>query len=303
MIDFGDFALLRPLWLLMLPALALIIVATRRRDGLGDWRRVVDPSLLAAILRRHAIVGASRRDGPLFWSVALIALALCGPAVKTPGAEQFRNLDATLILLDVSRGERLPQAVAAAQFLLERSGARQLGLALYAGDAYLASPLTDDAKALESLLFAIDDTTVPDGGTRPDRALAFARRLLREAQIVAADVALISDGEGLDPRAERLAASLAREGHRLHTLFVSARAGADALDPARRSAMTTLAAAGGGRAGDAAHPQAIAEEIAARGVAHVGRGELRALEWRDYGRFVLILAAAPLLLALRGRGK
>ena len=301
MIDFGDFALLRPLWLLVLPALALLFVARRRRDELGDWRRAVDPALLAVMLDRHAFRGASRRDGPIFLSVALLALALCGPAVKTPGAEQFHNLDATVILLDVSRGERLPQAVAAAQFLLERSGARQVGLALYAGDAYLASPLTDDVKSLRSLLFAVDDVTVPDGGTRPDRALAFARRLLREAQSLAADVAVISDGEGLDARAERLAASLAREGRRVHSLFVSARAGADALDPARRSAMAALAAAGGGRAGDAADPEEIADEIAARGVAHVGASELRALQWRDYGRFLLFFAAAPLLLVLRGR--
>ncbi|WP_159730002.1 vWA domain-containing protein [Methylosinus sp. Ce-a6] len=301
MIDFGDFALLRPLWLLVLPALALLFVATRRRDELGDWRRAVDPALLAVMLDRHAFRGASRRDGPIFLSVALLALALCGPAAKTPGAEQFHNLDATMILLDVSRGERLPQAVAAAQFLLERSGARQVGLALYAGDAYLASPLTDDAKSLESLLFAVDDVTVPDGGIRPDRALAFARRLLREAQIAAADIAVISDGEGLDARAERLAASLAREGRRVHSLFVSTRAGADALDSARRSAMAALAAAGGGRAGDAADPQEIADEIAARGVAHIGASELRALQWRDYGRFLLFFAAAPLLLVLRGR--
>lgn len=303
MIEFGDFALLRPLWLLVFPALALLRAATRRRAALGDWRRAVDPTLLAVMLDRHGSRGATRGDGPIFASVALLALALCGPAAKTSGAEQFHNLDATLILLDVSRGERLPQAIAAAQFLLERSGARQIGLALYAGDAYLASPLTDDAKSLESLLFAIDDATVPDGGAKPDRALAFARRLLREAQILAGDVALISDGEGLDIRAERLAASLAREGHRVHCLFVSARAGADALDPVRRSAMTALAAAGGGGAGDAAHPQKIADEIAARGVAHIGASELRALEWRDHGRYLLLLAAAPLLLVLRGRGE
>lgn len=302
MIDFGDYALLRPLWLLALPALALLLVATRRRDALGDWRRVIDPALLAVISRRHKIAGATRRDGPLFVGVALIALALCGPAMKTPGAEQFRNLDTTLILLDVSRAERLPQGVAAAQYLIERSGARRLGLVLYAGDAYLASPLTDDAKSLQSLLFAIDDRTVPDGGAEPDRALAFARHLLRETQILTADVALICDGEGLDARAERLAAALAREGHRVHSLFVSARSGADARDSSRRAAMTSLAAAGGGRADDAAHPQEIARAIEARGVAHIGSGELRALAWRDYGRFVLLLAAAPLLLALRGRG-
>ncbi|WP_018264276.1 vWA domain-containing protein [Methylosinus sp. LW4] len=302
MIEIGDFALLRPLWLLAPPALAVLVAMTRRRDALGDWRRIVDPALLAIMLRRSASAGASRSDAPLFFSVALISLALCGPAMKMRGAEQFRNLDATLILLDVSRAERLGQAVAAAQFLLERSGARQIGLALYAGDAYLASPLTDDAKSLESLLFAIDERTVPDGGTKPDRALAFARRLLREADIAAADIAIISDGEGLDPRAERLAAALAREGRHVHSLFVSARGGADALEPVRRAAMAALAAAGSGRAGDAADPAEIARAIEARGVAHIAEGELRALEWRDYGRFILLLAAAPLLLALRGRG-
>ena len=156
-------------------------------------------------------------------------------------------------------------------------------------------------KRSKSLLFAIDDTTVPDGGTRPDRALAFARRsAARGARSSPADVALISDGEGLDPRADRLAGALAREGRRLHTLFVSARAGVDAVDGVRRAAMSALAAAGGGRAGDAARPQEIAEDIAARGVAHIGRGELRALEWRDYGRFLAFLAAAPLLLACAG---
>jgi Ca-activated chloride channel family protein len=303
MIEFGAFALLRPLFLLVLPALALLLAVTRRRDPLGDWRRVVDAPLLAAMLRRHGVVGASRRDAPIFWSLALLALALSGPATKTRGGEQFRNLDATLILLDVSRAERLPQTVAAAQFLLERSGARQIGLALYAGDAYLASPLTDDARSLESLLFAIDEATVPDGGSRPDRALAFARRILREAQIVAGDVALISDGEGLDARASRLAAALAREGRRLHTLFVSSRSGPDALDPARRATLSALAAEGRGRSGDAARPEEVAADIASHGVARLGRSELRALEWRDFGRCLAFLAAAPLLLVLRGRGE
>jgi Ca-activated chloride channel family protein len=303
MIEFGAFALLRPLWLLALPALALLLALTRRREALGDWRRAVDAPLLGAMLRRRGALGSARRGGAIFWALALLALGLCGPAVKAGGAEQFRNLDATLILLDVSRAERRPQAITAAQFLLERSGARRIGLALYAGDAYLASPLTDDAGSLESLLFSIDDTTVPDGGTRPDRALAFARRILREAQIVAADVALISDGEGIDPRASRLAAALAREGRRLHTLFVSPRSGVDAVDGARRSAMAALAAAGGGRAGDAARPEEIAEDIASHGVAQIGRSELQALEWRDFGRFLAFLAAAPLLLVLRGRGE
>ena len=193
----------------------------------------------SAFARSHAeatgaAAGASE-DRTIVWAVALTALALSGPAIERSDARQFRNLDATLIVLDVSNGGALPQAVAAAQLLLAQSDARQMGLLLYAGDAYLASPMTNDAAALSALLFAVDDHTVPDGGARPARALALARRVLRDAQIVAADVVLVGAGEGVDPATAREASRLGSEGHALHTLFVAG----DARDaPRRRTALS-----------------------------------------------------------------
>ncbi len=183
------------------------------------------------------------------------------------------------------------------------AGARQTGLLLYAGDAYLASPLTDDAAALEALLFAVDDHTVPDGGARPDRALALARRVLREAGAVAGDVALISGGAGADARTSAQAVTLAAEGHALHTLFVDQRDGAGESGAARRAPMTALAADGRGLAGDAAHAEDVAAAIGVRRISRVAQGVRRALEWRDCGRLLLFLAAAPLLLFLRARGE
>jgi Ca-activated chloride channel family protein len=237
------------------------------------------------------------KDCVILWAVALIALALSGPAIERGDTKQFRNLDATLIVLDVSSGTGLRQAVAAAQLLLARSGARQMGLLLYAGDAYLASPLTNDAAALSALLFAVDDHTVPDGGTRPERALALARRVLRDAQIIAADVALIATGEGVDAAAAREATRLGAEGHALHTLFVTG----DAPDASRRRAeLWGLAAAGRGLAGNAAQPDDVAARISDRAMAHVTGSALQTLGWRDGGQLVLIFAAASLLLFFRG---
>jgi Ca-activated chloride channel family protein len=180
--------------------------------------------------------------------------------------------------------------------LLAQGGARQMGLLLYAGDAYLASPLTNDAAALSALLFAVDDRTIPDGGTRPARALALARRVLRDAQIVGADVVLIGAGEGVDPAAAREATRLGAEGHALHTLFVTG----DAQDaPGRRAALAGLAAAGGGLAGSAAEPDDVATRISGRAIAHVEASALQALGWRDCGRLALIFAAACLLSCFR----
>ena len=301
MIVAGSFALLRPFWLLVPPALLLLLRVTRRRDPLGDWRRAIDPLLLDALLRRQGDAGETRNGAAVCWCVGLIALALSGPAVKYADAEQFRNLDAALILLDVSRDERLPQAIAAAQLVLSNSGARQTGLVLYAGDAYLASPLTDDVAALEALLFAVDGQTVPDGGARPDRALAFARRVLREAGDVAGDVVLISDGAGADAKTSAVAAAFAAEGHALHTLFVAPRGPGGASDSARRAAMAALAADGRGLAGDAARAEEVAAAIAGRRIERVAQGALRSFEWRDCGRWLLLLGAAPLLVFFRAR--
>lgn len=300
MIELGSFAFLRPWWLLALPAMAIALRVTRqRRASLGDWARVVDPHLLEAMLKRQGAGAEAPNDRGAFLAMALIALALSGPAVERSDMEHFRNLDATLIVLDVSndmRGARLHEAVAAAQTLLAQGGARQAGLVLYAGDAYLASPTTDDAAALNALLFAVDDRTVPDGGVRPDRALAYARRVLRDAQIIGADVALISAGEGLTPAATREAARLTTEGHTLHTLFVAAN-GSD--EPRRRAGLAALADAGRGLAADAAQPNDIAGKISSRTIAHVAGSVLQSLGWRDYGPLLLIAAAAPLLLRFR----
>jgi Ca-activated chloride channel homolog len=301
MIVVGSLALLRPLWLLVPPALLLLLRVTRRRDALGDWRKAFDAPLLAAVLRRQPDVGASHGVALIPWTVALLALALSGPAVKSTDATQFRNLDAALILLDVSREDRLSQAVAAAQLVLADGGARQAGLVLFAGDAYLASPLTDDVDALQALLFVVDGQTVPDGGVRPDRALAYARRVLRRTGALAGDVALISDGDGLDARANAEGAALAAEGHALHTLFVAPHGAGDAHAPARRAAMAALATQGHGLAGDAAHAESVVAAIAGRRIEHIAQGARRALEWRDYGRWLLLAAAAPLLLFLRAR--
>lgn len=300
MISLGAVALLRPLWLLVLPALLLLLRLTRRRDGLlGDWPRAIDAPLLETLLRRQGVDAEAPRGSPALWSVALLSLSLSGPAIKTQQPTQFRNLDTELIVLDVSRGETLPLAAAAAQLVLANGGARQMGLVVFAGDAYLASPLTDDVAALETLLFAVDDQTVPDGGARPDRALAFVRRLLRESGALSSDVVLVSGGEGVDGRTHSQASALAAEGHALHTLFVSSRVSAGGVDAGRRETMAALAREGRGRAGDAARVDDVVAEIGGRSAAGVEAGARRALEWRDYGRLLLLLAVLPLLLILR----
>jgi len=300
MISLGALALLRPWWLVVLPLLAIVSRLRRQTTGLGDWPKAVDPPLLAAMLKRQSAVTTVRTTSTIYWVIALTALALSGPAIRRVDQSQFRNLDATLIVMDVSHevasAAYLRQAVAAAQIIIMQSPARQLGLVLFGSDAYLASPLTYDTAALNSLLFAIDEQTIPEAGEKPYRALEFSRHVLREAHIVSGDVVLISTGRNLNAEATRQAVGLAADGHLLHTLVVDSAQKSERGELSGK--MAALASAGGGSTGNAAQLDQVSL-VKERTVTQLEGSGLHLLVWRDCGPFLLLAAIAPLLLCFR----
>ena len=298
--------LLRPLWFLALPIVAVLALrAAWRSAPLGDWSKAVDPHLMALFARSGALLGG-RRQANLAAALAagVLALALTGPAIERPEAATFRNLDATVVVVDLSRsvteGGRFKEARQAAQSVAEAAGTRSLALIVYAGDAYTALSPTNDRETLATTLFALDADTVPDRGSHPERGLALARRTLAEANVVAADVVLISDGDGVGQAAEREAAAIRDKGWQLHALFVPA---AKALPPGAprpdRAALDRLSGAGGGRAADIDNPQAVLDRVGASTAQHLAAGGFGVLAFADFGRWLLLLALVPALLLFR----
>ncbi|MGY2048209.1 vWA domain-containing protein [Methylobacterium sp. JK268] len=299
--------LLRPWWLLALPLLVLLgwRVALRAAP-LGDWARAIEPHLLAGLAARGAVLPGRRRvQGALLAIGAVLALALTGPAVQSGDAAGFRNLDATILVMDLSRsvaeGGRLDAARGVAQSLAEAAGSRQVALVVYAGDAYVAATPTTDRDALGTVLFALDGATVPERGSNPARGLALARRTLSGMGAVAADVVLLSDGGGVDAAARREAAGLTGDGHRLHTLFVPTPALPPEAPPPDRAALDRLAAAGGGVAATVDAPASVLASVGETTARHLAAGGLAVLAWEDLGRWLLLAALPPALLLFRRR--
>lgn len=300
MIALGSVALLRPFWLLALPAIAIgTFVLVARSGALRGWQKAIDPGLLAALTRRGAVVGAASRAGlPVVLTMALLALALSGPAVERKDADTFRNLDATLLVVDLSSavGESgsLQHLRVAARSIAAAAGTRQVGMIVYAGDAYVASTLSTDEAPLDSAIFALESDTVPDRGNRPAKALALAGRLLKQAGILASDVVVVSAGDGFDAASVREASELAKQGHTVDALVVVPGDNKPVL-PDRLAAMTRLADAGGGVLATSADPGALVDKISRRWIERFGSGEFALLVWRDFGRFLLLAAAVSAL--------
>ncbi len=297
--------LLRPWWLLALPVVVgLALYAVRRAAPLGDWGRAIDPALMAYLTRSGAVLGG-RRGANLAAGLcaAGLVLALSGPAVERRDAGTFRNLDETVLVVDLSRsvaeGGNLQGVREAAAAVAEAAGTRPVALVVYAGDAYLAVSPTTDRDSLGTTLFALAADTVPDRGSHPERGLALAGRTLAEAGVIAADVVLVSDGDGIGEAALREAAAIRARGWRVVTLFVPATKplpGVPAPDP---TALARLSAAGGGVSADIADPGPVLEAVGAPTAQHLAAGGYGVVAFADLGRWLLLLAALPALLLFR----
>jgi Ca-activated chloride channel family protein len=300
----AGFTLLRPWWLAgILGALLLGFFLRRRATALGDWERAVDPHLLAAMTQLGALVKAHGRKG---WAAALcaasVALALTGPASQRTDTSRFRNLDAAIIVVDLSRslaeGGNLTAARFAAQ-AVAAAGTRQVALVVYAGDAFVASNLSSDRDALATTIAVLDGETVPVPGSRPARALALARELLEQARIVAGDVVLISDGGGFDTAALREVERLREGGRRLDTIYVPT----DELPPGTprpsRATLDAAAAEAGGVSADVADPTPVVAQLSSGAATRLAATDYAVLAWADLGRFLLVASLLPALLLFR----
>lgn len=306
MIALGHFALLRPWWLAAIPFVALLLLLSKPSGGrLAGWEKAADNHLLAAMVARGAATGGRLRTPAILFTLLLGLLALAGPAVQRTDQSRLRNLDATIIVMDLSQdmaGEnQIREAAATAHDILQHVTARQAGLIVYTGDAYLASALTDYTGAIDADLFALDDETVPDPGVRPDRALALAQKMFEDAHIISGDVILISAGGGLEGTAAlRAASALSGAGHRVYTMDASGGGqGKKPVSVGRVAALASVAAAGGGFSVDLLKPDRLLDALSNEAIHRTGNSMINALDWHDLGRFLLVAAALPLLLGFR----
>lgn len=303
MIHLWSGVILRPWWLVAAAAvIAFSYFALRNRGALGAWTAAIEPRLLNALITRRAVIpGTGRRKFAAAVVATLIALALAGPAVRAVVQNGYRNLDATVIAVDLSQSGAsngsLPEARAAAATVAQASGSRQIALIVYAGDAYLATPLTSDHDWLQTLIFALDGATIPDQGTRPARALSLAHKILNEDHIVHANVVLISSGGGLDDGAFQQAKALAASGYSLQTVFAAQND--NASNRLEEISLNKLAAYGNGTSANARNlgpVLRIAENVSS---SQLARSQYELLIWRDLGPVLMAAALIPALLLFR----
>lgn len=229
-----NFHFLHPLWLLiLLPLAGLLWLIFNHNVADNAWHKIIDQNLLPFLLDQ----GNESRQGKLaLWLLAtawLIAtLALANPVWEKKPQPVFQTNTARVIVFDLSRSMEIadlaPSRLARARFkiedILRKNEEGQIGLVVFAGDAFTAVPLTRDADTIRALLPSLIPKIMPIQGSRADLGLLKAAELLQQAGVNKGDILLISDGVEGD-LAQKAAQQIAAQGHTLSVMAVGTKEG------------------------------------------------------------------------------
>jgi len=244
MIELANFQFLNPLWLAVLPPLWwLVWTYSRYPRQQSMWSRICDKALLDKML---ADTPGSNRNGRLALILAIVLtlgiLSAAGPSWRKQSYPMMESTSARVLALDLSRSmlaedvrpRRFAHAVAAAKEIISADFDGETGLVVFAGAAFVVSPLSRDATTLLAFIDALDPSTMPEDGTRIDLAINSARDLLAASVAGRGQIIIVTAGASDNEAAVTAALTAANEGHRIYVLAIGTTAGGPVLDAQSR---------------------------------------------------------------------
>ncbi|BBB31462.1 VWA domain-containing protein [Neptunomonas japonica] len=224
----------QPFWLLLLPLFAVLGYGWLRhkRNTSQYWSEVCDPALLPLLVKEGQARSSSAPALAVLVAV-LLSVAAAQPVWKQQPVPAFKQGGAVVIALDLSasmnatdiKPSRLQRAHFKIEDLLGRLPDSQVALLVYAGDAFVVTPLTEDTGTILAQLPVMTPEIMPAQGSRADRALVKAGDILAQAGVRGGTVLLVSD-EVSPAQIAAAASRLAQQGRSVSILAVGTAQGA-----------------------------------------------------------------------------
>ncbi|WP_412971248.1 VWA domain-containing protein [Glaciecola sp. MF2-115] len=234
MIDWQAFHFVRPEWLIaIVPLVIIALLLTRFSSKQSGWQGIVSNHLY-----QHLVVAKDKKSYKppfyllgLAWVVASIAMA--GPTWQKLPQPVYQVSTGKVLMLDMSMSMRAtdtqPDRLTRAKFkaidLLNSLQDGEVGLVVYAGDAFTVSPLTSDVTNITALIPSLRPEIMPIPGSNPLTAMEEAERLLTSAGYTKGEIYWISDGIELDDVPD-LQSHIAKSPYRYSILGVGTQKGA-----------------------------------------------------------------------------
>ena len=271
-----NFHFLRPwMWLLVIPALVLLY-ARNKQAGMGAWQKLVAPELLAYLQAGKPRVVSKTRVWGLGILLTLMIGALAAPVWQKLPQPIYSQDSALVVVLDLSasmnaqdiKPDRLTRAKQKLTDLLHQRKEGQTALVVFAGSAFVVTPLTDDNATILSQLQGLTTDIMPVQGGDIDTGLAKAKALFVQASMQHGNILVLTDSAMYS---EAMIAQIRQAGFKIHVIGIGTPGGAP------------IPQAGGGFIRDAAGRMVIAklDEQKLQRLALLGQGAYHRLSIDD----------------------
>lgn len=207
----NQFHFLRPEWFMALVPLMLLVVLIRKTTAKqSGWQSVIPSHLY-----QHMVIGKTEMGvKPPMWMLAFVwvvsVTALAGPTWERLPQPVYQLKMGHVIVIDMSLSmratdmtpDRLTRAKYKAIDLVNAIGEGEMGLVAYAGDAFVISPLTEDAGNITTLIPSLSPEIMPVPGSDPLLGIESAAELLTNAGYNSGMIYWITDGIELEQQQE-----------------------------------------------------------------------------------------------------
>lgn len=231
MFRFGNIEFLWLLWII--PLLALLFIAThyaRKRK----LKRFGDLFLLRNLMPEVSFTRKLFKFILMSLALASVIFALARPQfgtklqeVKSQGVELVIAIDVSnSMLAEDIKPSRLQNTRIFVQRILSRLKNDKIALIVFAGEAFVQMPLTDDINAARMFLSTINTDVVPIQGTAIGRAIELGARSFSTNEDISKIIIVITDGEDHEDNPVYQARAAAEKGIIVHTVGMGLPGGA-----------------------------------------------------------------------------
>lgn len=218
--------------LLLLPVVIGLFIYSnyRRKKNINSYG---DPQLLKRLIPSTATLRNRITFWFTFFALVLTILLLARPqfgakkeTVTTRGVEVVVALDiSNSMLADDISPNRLEKAKRLISRIINKSGENKVALIVFAGDAFVQLPITDDFISAKMFLESISPSLIARQGTDIGAAIDLAAKSFTANEKIGKAIIVITDGENHEGGAEEAAMRAAEKGINIYVLGIGTEKG------------------------------------------------------------------------------
>ena len=222
------------LWLLVAVALLVVLRFYNMLKRRRLMSRLGDKQLLAAMMPDVSRGRPTVKFWLLISALALMIVMLARPQMGSKISNDKRNGIETIIALDISNSmlaqdvvpSRLEKSKMLVESLVDNFTNDKIGLVVFAGDAFVQLPITNDYVSAKMFLHDISPSLITTQGTDLARAINLSASSFTQQQGVGRAIIVITDGEDHEGGAEEAVKAARKKGINVFILGIGSNKGA-----------------------------------------------------------------------------